>query len=286
MRTGFALFCVVAAALALAACGGGGSSSSSTATPTSTSATTTPETETSPASFTPTALKKSASPSGEALTEGAGANWPTVGGDIADTRFSSLSKIDTSNASELHLAWQAAYSEPLNEEKTGVLEEESAPLVNEGVMYVITPEENILAVDATNGEKIWEWESKIKKAEEVTEYGAGVQGLAIGEGRVFVEDNAGRLDAVDASTGELVWQKKIVAPGTKIESPATPVYYEGVVYAGISGGEVARGHVNAYDAKSGKEIWETNLVCGPEETPTGNGKCPKKESVNEGGGSV
>ena len=58
------------------------------------------------------------------------------------------------------------------------------------------------------------------------------------------------------------------------------------MYAGISGSEVARGHVNAYDAASGKQIWETTLVCGPTETPTGNGNCPKKESDNEGGGSV
>jgi quinohemoprotein ethanol dehydrogenase len=288
LRIGFVVSCVVAVALALAACGGGGSSSSSTATtaPPPASSTTTPESETSPASFTPATLKKSASPSGAELTEGAGANWPTVGGDIQDTRFSSLSKIDTSNASELHLAWQAAYSEPLLESKTGVLEEESAPLVNGGVMYVITPEENVLAVDATDGKKLWEYKSEIKKAEQVTQYGAGVQGLAIGDGRVYVEDNAGRLDAIDASTGELAWQKTIIAPGTKIESPATPVYYEGVVYAGISGSEVARGHVNAYNAASGKELWETTLVCGPTETPTGNGNCPKKESDNEGGGSV
>ena len=222
MRIGFVVSCVVAAALALAACGGGGSSSSSTATtaPPPSSTKTTPESETSPASFTPATLKKSASPSSEELTEGAGANWPTVGGDIQDTRFSSLSKIDTSNASELHLAWQAAYSEPLLESKTGVLEEESAPLVNEGVMYVITPEENVLAVDATDGKKLWEYKSEIKKAEQVTQYGAGVQGLAIGDGRVYVEDNAGRLDAIDASTGELAWQKTIIAPGTKIEIPA------------------------------------------------------------------
>ena len=285
MKIGFVVGCVVACVVALSACGGSGGTTTTGSTGGTESGSTT-EAESKPASFSPEELVKAASPESSELTESAGANWPTVGGDVADTRFSTLSQIDTSNVSKLHLVWQEAYSQPLDEKTTGVLEEESAPLVNEGVMYVVTPEENVLAVDAATGEKIWEYKSGIKKQEEVVEFGAGVQGLAIGEGRVYVEDNAGRIDAISASTGELDWQKTIIEPGTKIESPATPVYYEGVVYAGISGAETARGHVNAYEAKTGKEIWTTNLVCGPTETPTGNGKCPKKLSPNEGGGSV
>ena len=268
---------VVATALALAACGGSGGTVT-----TSSSATTADAT---PAGFTPAALTKAASPSSAEVAESAGANWPTVGGDLGDTRFSSLDQIDTSNVSQLHLVWQQAYS-PAIGGKTGILEEESAPLVSEGVMFVITPEDNVLAVDATNGEKIWEWKANVTKAEDITEYGAGVQGLAIGGGQVFAEDNAGKLDALDAGTGKLLWRKQVADPGTKIESPSTPVYYEGVVYAGISGGETARGHVDAFDAKTGKQLWNTNLVCGPSETPTGNGECPQKESANEGGGSV
>jgi alcohol dehydrogenase (cytochrome c) len=269
---------VVAAALTLAACGGSGGT-------TTTSSTSSTSTASTPTSFTPAALTKAASPSAEALTESAGANWPTVGGDLGDTRFSTLDQIDTGNVSQLHLVWQAAYSPALSE-KAGILEEESAPLVNEGVMYVITPEDNVLAVDATTGKKIWEWKAEIKKAEDITEYGSGVQGLAIGGGQVYAEDNAGKLDALDGATGKLLWRKQVADPETKIESPSTPVYYEGVVYVGVSGGETARGHVNAYDAETGKELWVTNLVCGPTETPTGNGECPHKESANEGGGSV
>jgi quinohemoprotein ethanol dehydrogenase len=283
LRIVLIVFGVVATALVVAACGGSSGSSSSSSTTEST--TTEAETESTPTSFTPAALTKSASPESSELTESAGANWPTVGGDIADDRFSSLDQIDTSNAAKLHLVWQAAYSPALSE-KAGILEEESAPLVSEGVMYVITPEDNVLAVNATNGEKIWEWKANIKKAEDITEYGSGVQGIAIGEGQVYAEDNAGKLDAIDAATGELNWREQVADPKTKIESPSTPVFYEGDVYVGISGGETARGHVNAFDAKTGKEIWSTNLVCGPTETPTGNGECPKQESDNEGGGSV
>jgi quinohemoprotein ethanol dehydrogenase len=283
LRIGLIVVGMLAMALAVAACGGGGSSSSS-----STSSTTTEEkttAESSPASFTPAALTAAASPESAELNESAGANWPTVGGDVGDTRFSSLDQIDTSNAAKLHLVWQAKYSPALSE-KAGILEEESAPLVSEGVMFVITPEDNVLAVDATNGEKLWEWKSNISKAENVTEYGSGVQGLALGEGMVFAEDNAGKLDAIDASNGKLIWRKQVSDPKTKIESPSTPVFYAGDVYVGVSGGETARGHVNAFVAKTGKEIWSTNLVCGPTETPTGNGECPKEESDNEGGGSV
>jgi PQQ-dependent dehydrogenase (methanol/ethanol family) len=278
-----AILAVVVGAAVLAGCGGSGGTTVSSSTGESTTGSTG---ESAAVSFTPAALKKAASPSSEEIEESAGTNWATVGGDLADTRFSTLDKIDTSNVSKLHLVWQKAYSPPIDESESTIHEEESAPLVSEGVMFVITPEDNVFAVDATNGEKIWEWNAGIKRSEEITNGPAGVQGLSIGEGNVYVEDDTGKIDAINAQTGEPVWRKQIAEPGTKLESPATPVFYDGVVYAGISGDETARGHVNAYDAKSGKKLWQTNLVCGPTETPTGNGECPKKENADEGGGSV
>ena len=55
-------------------------------------------------------------------------DWPTIGLDYAETRFSKLSQITTDNVKNLGLAW----SYPL-ESSRGV---EATPLVVDGIMYV------------------------------------------------------------------------------------------------------------------------------------------------------
>ncbi len=289
-RVAGGFFSLVLIVVVVAACGGSGGT-----TTTSSTATSQAEPETTGAAetaaetskeITPTALTKAASPSSEEVEEVPGANWATIGGDLHNSRFSSLDQIDTENASKLHLVWQAAYSPPLSEESGG-LEEESSPLISEGVMFVVTPEGNVLAVDATDGEEMWEYKSNVSPSEKRTQPPTGVQGVGLGGGQVYVENNAGQLVAIDASNGEEVWKEEVALGQTKLESPTVPTYFEGVVYVGVSGGESGRGHVDAFDAKTGKQLWQTFLVCGPKETPTGNGNCPKSQSnPDEGGGSV
>jgi len=81
------------------------------------------------------------SPTGT-LTGGAGKNWPTVGGDVANTRFSSLTQIAPGNVSKLHLVWQGTYGAPITPagfNSGAAIEVEGAPLVFGGVMYLATP---------------------------------------------------------------------------------------------------------------------------------------------------
>jgi PQQ-dependent dehydrogenase (methanol/ethanol family) len=287
---------VVVAALLLAACGGSGgttttSGSSSAGSGQSAEGTSKTTSSAQPEEISSEQLVSAASPSGSELEEEAGENWPVIGGDLGNTRFSSLDKIDTDNVSGMHLVWQKAFSGPLGSD-TGTLEEESQPLVNEGVMYIVTPEANVVATNAVNGEKLWEWKAEESKQElaQLTLYSSGVQGLSIGGGQVYVETNVGYLVALNAETGEEAWKKEVRLGNTKLESPATPIAYEGVVYVGVSGGEVARGHVDAYDEKTGKLLWRTYLACGPNDEPSGSGDCTsselKGEKLNEGGANV
>lgn len=260
---------VVVAAIGLTACGGSGGTTTTSA---------------GSEQIGPDALARSASPSDAELEAGAGVNWPTVGGDTSNTRFSSLDEIDTGNASKLHLVWQGSYSPKL---EATTLEEESTPLVLDGVMYMVTPEDNVVAVNAATGTKAWEWKAEVKESELRTEPPTGVQGLAVGDGLVFVETNAANIVGIDVKSGQTAWSKPMALGETILESPSTPSYYDGVVYVGVSGGESGRGHVDAYEAKTGKLLWRTFLVCGATDTPPAGGKCPAGENnPNEGGGSV
>jgi len=45
-----------------------------------------------------------------------------------------------------------------------------------------------------------------------------------------------------------------------------PLYYDGLVYTGISGSDSgARGRVTAFDASTGREVWRFYTVPGPGE---------------------
>jgi len=278
-----AIAAAVLGVLVLAACGGSSSSSSSSSTSSSSPPAAEPASETS-APISPETLVEAASPSNTELEEGAGADWPVVGGDLSNSRYSSLEEINAENVSNLHLVWQGSYSPKMD---AIAMEEESNPLEADGVMYLITPEDNAVAVDSTTGKKLWEWKAEVSEEENRTQPPTGVQGLAVGEGKVFLETNAGKVVGIDVKTVKEVWSDLVALGETRLESPSVPTFYDGVVYVGVSGAEAARGHVDAFDAKSGKLLWRSFITCGPDETPPADGKCPKgKGNPNEGGGSI
>jgi alcohol dehydrogenase (cytochrome c) len=78
-------------------------------------------------------------------------DWLMVSRTYDEHRFSPLNQIDKSNVKQLRMAW--ARSLPLGTQ-------ESTPIVYRGVMYLFAPGATIQAVDATNGDLIWEYARK------------------------------------------------------------------------------------------------------------------------------
>src|SRR5437763_302404 len=69
--------------------------------------------------------------------------------------------------------------------------------------------------------------------------------------------------AIDQHTGAEMWKPQSAPRGTT-DAPA--VYYDGLVYMGVGGGEGGvRGQFGAYAAKTGKEVWKFYTVPGPGE---------------------
>jgi outer membrane protein assembly factor BamB len=288
-----------AATLALAGCGGGGDDGSSPAASAAPNTQATNPATTATAGTTATAdasatvadtAAAAAGPTNDELTGGAGADWPTPGGDLGNTRYSSLTAIDPSNVGRLHLVWQGSYGPtiaPANFNGGGPVEVEGAPLVYHGVMYLGTPQADLVAIDPTNGRELWRWRSDVRASDNITGITTAERGIAAGDGNVYIDNAAGKLVAVDARDGTLRWEAQVALPGTRLESPAVPVYYDGVVYTGVSGQEVARGHLDAFDARTGRRLWRSFVVCGPRDTPMGHVECPKRDAAaNSGGGSV
>src|SRR5262249_22555183 len=79
-----------------------------------------------------------------------GADWPHYGGTPGAWRFSALDQINTSNVRDLAPAWifqTGDYSDGL----------QSTPIVIGAVMYVITPRNQVFALDAATGRLIWQY---------------------------------------------------------------------------------------------------------------------------------
>src|SRR3977135_1361800 len=80
-----------------------------------------------------------------------GADFPMVGGDWGNTRYSTLTKINPSNVKTMKGAWMAR----LNSGFGAGYSQQGTPVVKDGVMYMTTGEQDIFAIDAKHGKLIW-----------------------------------------------------------------------------------------------------------------------------------
>ena len=122
------------------------------------------------------------------------ADWPVYNRDLAGTRYSPLTQINTSNVSQLKLAWSYKPSESGARPSPEV-----TPLVIGGRMY-LTAGNRVLALEPTTGKKIWTYQ--------VSTGTASQRGVAYWPGDrqnppriVFTAGH--RLIALNAKTGKL-----------------------------------------------------------------------------------
>ena len=127
-------------------------------------------------------------------------DWPTIGLDYAETRFSKLNQINTDNVKKLGLVW----SYPL-ESSRGV---EATPVVVDGIMYQTASWSVVHAIDARTGKTDLELRSRRRREKGYKGCCDVVnRGVALWKGKVFVGAYDGRLIALDAVTGAKVLGK-------------------------------------------------------------------------------
>jgi alcohol dehydrogenase (cytochrome c) len=178
--------------------------------------------------------------------------WVMPTGDYGNLRHSALKQITTENVGKLAPAWQFS---------TGVLRgHEGAPLVIGDVMYLHTPfPNNVYALDLKDPDHkiLWKYEPKqdpsvvpVMCCDTVN------RGLAYGDGKIFLAQADTTLVALDAKSGKLLWSVKNGDPSKGQTSTAAPHVFKDKVFVGIAGGEFGvRGHITAYDVKTGQQVW-------------------------------
>src|SRR6059058_6346524 len=127
-------------------------------------------------------------------------DWPTIGLDYAETRFSKLNQINTDNVKNLGLMWSYSL-----DSSRGV---EATPVVVDGIMYQTASWSVVHAIDARTGKKIWTFDPGVDREKGYKGCCDVVnRGVAVYKGKVFVGAYDGRLIALDAATGKTVWEK-------------------------------------------------------------------------------
>src|ERR1051326_728800 len=137
--------------------------------------------------------------------------WPYYGGDPGETHYSKLAQINRRNVGALKPAWEWKTGEtPFPEFKTTPGMFEATPLMISGVLYLSTPYNRVIALDAATGRELWSYDPKAYTHGQVPN-GTGFvhRGVAAwrdsqtGNLRIFMNSRS-RLSALDPATGKPV----------------------------------------------------------------------------------
>jgi len=179
-------------------------------------------------------------------------NFLLTNGNYAQTRFYPNDQINRNNVAHLHPAW--IFTTEVKESL------ETSPIIVNGVMYATTSFSHVYALDAKTGQQIWHFKPKLGP---ITTFccGPNNRGVAVYDDKVYVATLDSKLYALDAKSGDVVWQVQIADPEKGYSETMAPTAVDGKILIGTNGGEYGiRGFVRAYDAKTGKLIWNFNTI--------------------------
>ena len=198
-----------------------------------------------------------------------GAEWAAPGGDWGATRYSTLDQITRSNVGTLGGAWSIELPDR---------QVSKAPImVTGGRMFVVSSAGQIFALDPATGRTLWTFKPQTPFS--------GSRGVGIGDGLLFAGLRDSSVIAISQQTGEIVWRHERDAdiPSQGISSAAA--YGNGVVVSVVSGGDnFARGRAFGLDAKTGRRLWNFEVIPGPGET--GHDTWPQDSDIWKYGGGA
>jgi alcohol dehydrogenase (cytochrome c) len=234
-----------------------------------------------PASLTPTpepmpqVLQNYSVVTADRLRKPEDGNWLMFRRSYDGFGFSPLDKITPDNVARLVPVWSFA---------TGQTEGHQAPpVVNNGVMFVATPGNQVIAVEARSGNILWRYKRPIPEDMQLAHPTS--RGVALFGDKVFFAAADAVLVALDARTGKEVWTAKVEDYQKGYYMSLAPLVADGKVMVGSSGGEFGvRGFLSAYDAETGTEAWKTFTV--PEPGQPGSETWPQGDQWKTGGGSI
>jgi PQQ-dependent dehydrogenase (methanol/ethanol family) len=202
-------------------------------------------------------------------------DWPRFGNTSTQQRYGVLTQITPATIHRLGVAWTMS-------EGYGTALWEDDPVVVDGVLYLTTGTDQVIAVRAATGQRLWTYTPDVNFFSMLSS-GATTspvnRGVEVAQGHVYLLTYDDRLICLQATTGKLLWQRAVADARTYYEQ-SPPTYWHNLLLLGEVGiGPGVRGFVAAFNAQTGRQVWRFYTV-----PPVGTGWVRKKGVV--GGGDV
>ena len=210
------------------------------------------------------------------------AEWRVYGGSSENTRYSSLTQIDTSNIGKLQVAWvyNTGDADSINHSQI-----QCNPIVVDGVLYATSPRLKLLALDAATGKLKWAFnpaDSNQNKSfsDFIMNNNRGVTYWQEGDDKRIFYVAGSILYAINASTGNLIGNfgtdgrvdlhehLGMDAKDLYVAATSPGIIYKDLFIIGSrvsEGSDAAPGHIRAFDARTGKQRWIFHTIPHPGE---------------------
>src|SRR5262245_32659475 len=179
-------------------------------------------------------------------------NFLHTNGNYEQTRYFPGKQINASNVRKLRAAWvfQTEVQEVLA----------TTPISAKSVMYVNAAFHHDYASHVKTAEEYWQYKDAMLPIP-TSCCGPMNRGAAVHGDKVYMATVDAKRVALNAKTGNLVWQTEIADPSRGYAETMAPTAVDGKILIGTSGGEFGiRGFLRAYDAETGKPIWNFDTI--------------------------
>jgi PQQ-dependent dehydrogenase (methanol/ethanol family) len=184
--------------------------------------------------------------------------WRLIGNDVYGQHFSPLAQINEHSVKQLGLKWYTDLA--TKDGPAGV------PLVAGGVVYESGALGKVFANDLRSGKLIWTFDAHLRfPMGVVPSWGSRTtRGVAIWEDEVITATGDCRLIALDRQSGREIWESQACDPKDSQTITGAPRVGGGKVFIGNANADsgIGRGHVDAFDAKTGRHLWRFYTIPG------------------------
>tara|TARA_B100001079_G_scaffold271519_1_gene289325 strand:+ start:2533 stop:4659 length:2127 start_codon:yes stop_codon:yes gene_type:complete len=175
------------------------------------------------------------------------ADWPMMRRNFYAHSYSPLDQINTETVKNLQLEWVWNMHEG---------DSEPAPLVYNGIVYLINPGNVIQALDGKTGELIWEhWTGPANRQD--------MRNIAMYNDKIIQATTDARLVALDARTGEQLWETAIADNTKGFSNSSGPIVADGKIINGLAGCSryiPEDCYISAYNANTGELLWQFETI--------------------------
>ena len=204
--------------------------------------------------------------------------WNNYGGSKENIHYSSLTEIDTNNASQLQPAWIFNTGDADTVKNSQI---QCKPIIVDSTIYLTSPTLKLFALRAGTGKKIWEFDPDSMSLNFVLNNSRGVTYWTDGKNdkRIFYVASS-YLHCIDATNGQLIrsfGDSGLVDLhndlGREVQDLFVTATSPGIIYKDLfilgsrvdEGAAAAPGHIRAFDVRTGKLRWIFHTIPQPGE---------------------